>query len=320
MFCPSLERVNRWYEALYVYWATQYGVDGVDVTNARYPMGSFPRGVGSCVCAECARTAAEMGYDMTGMKAALHDAVERLRRIDARLLAAACRRGLGPLDFVQMMAMRPGVLDWLRFRAALLTRNLKRFRQAVRAGAGPGVVFGTDTHPASLASFVGHNQADWSECSDFASPLVSHVPAFVVGTLVEWTRWIRQVNPGLSEPDALRLVYRLVGYDGLGLPETLEGYCLDDPARMLRTIPLTELVIHDLTKARLSLPREIPSYPVIHGKGWPRKAIVTIMAGADEAGHDGVIFQGTGDLVAGGLATRWRTRLPRFLKAMSGRT
>jgi hypothetical protein len=320
MFCPSLERVNRWYEALYVCWATQYGVDGVDVTHARYPMGSFPRGIGSCVCAECARTAAEMGYDMTGMTAALHDAVERLRRMDARLLAAACRRGLGPLDFVQMMAMRPGVLDWLRFRAALLTRNLKRFRQAVRAAAGPGVIFGTDTHPASLASFVGHNQADWSECSDFASPLVSHVPAFVVGTLVEWTRWIRQVNPGLSEPDALRLVYRLVGYDGLGLPETIEGFGLDDPARMLRMIPLTELVVHDLTKARLSLPREIPSYPVIHGEGWPPKAILAIMAGADEAGHDGVIFQGTGDLVAGGLATRWRTRLPRFLKAMSGRT
>ena len=124
---------------------------------------------------------------MTGMKAALHDAVERLRRMDARLLATACRRGLGPFDFVQMLGMRPGALDWFRFRAALLTRNLKRFRQAVHAGAGPGMIFGTDTHPASLASFVGHSQADWAECSDFASPLVSHVPAFVVGTLVEWS-------------------------------------------------------------------------------------------------------------------------------------
>jgi hypothetical protein len=181
------------------------------------------------------------------------------------------------------------------------------------------VVFGTDIHPASLASFVGHNQADWSQCADYASPLVSHVSAFVVGTLVEWSRWIRRVNPDLGETDALRLVYRLLGYDGLGLPETLDGYCLDDEERMFRTIPLTELVIHDLAKARLSLPREIPSYPVIHGDGWPRKAILAIMAGADQAGHDGVIFQGTGELVGTGLGTRWRPRLPGFLKATSGR-
>ena len=105
----------------------------------------------------------------------------------------------------------------------------------------------------------------------------------------------------------------------------LAGYlgCEPTPEAVLAArsaIPLTELVVHDLTKARLSLPREIPSYPVIHGEGWPRKAILGIMAGADEAGHDGVIFQGTGELVTSGPGTRWRMTLAKFLKAMSRRT
>jgi hypothetical protein len=298
MLCPSQEPVNRWYEALNIYWATQYGIEGVNITHARYPMGSFPRGIGSCVCQECTRTAAEMGYDMDEMKAALHGTLERLRNMDARLLATACQQGLGLFDFIQMGRMSPGVLDWFRFRAAVVGRNLRRFRRAVRAAAGPGVVFGTDTHPVSLSIFVGHNHAEWATFSDFASPLVSHVPAFVVNTVVEWARIIQRVNPGLSETDALRLVYRFLGYDGLGLPKTIGGYCLEDQARMFRRIPLEDLVMHDLIKARLSLPQSIPSYPVIHGEGWPRKSILGIMAGADEAGHDGIILQGTGELVS----------------------
>ena len=297
MFCPGNEAVNRWFEAAYVHLATDYGVDGLDISHARYPMGSFPRGLFACACDHCAGAAAAMGYDMTAMVAALRAGRDRLAALDPKLLAAACGHGFGPLDFMQAFDMPAGILDWFRFRADLLGRNLKRFHRAVHEAAGPDVLFGSDTYPASLSMFMGHNHADWGAFSDFASLLVSHVYQFVVLTLVCWASFLREVNPGLSEADSLGVIYNLVGYDGLGLPDAEADFHHEDIDRMVRSIPLQDLILHDLVKARLALPAGLPSYPIIHGEGWPLGDIRGIMAGADEAGHDGIIFQGTGELV-----------------------
>ena len=72
MFCPSNEATNHWFEAAYIYMATQYGIEGLDISHARYPMGSMPRGLFCCACDNCARVASEMGYDMEEMVAALN--------------------------------------------------------------------------------------------------------------------------------------------------------------------------------------------------------------------------------------------------------
>ena len=298
MFCPGNEGVNDWYEALYLHMATHYDVDGLDITHARYPMGSFPRGLFSCVCDACSREAAELGYDMEKMKTALRKGLECLRTVEAGLLTAVCQAGAGPFDFMQLLSMDPGVVEWFRFRAELLGSKLRRFHRAVKATAGTDFIFGTDTHPASLSMFVGHNHADWAAFSDFASPLVSHISAFVVDTLVVWAKFLQEVIPQLSEEEALQVVYRFVGYDGMGLPESIAAYELDQPQRLADILPLEELIMRDLLKARLLLPASLPSYPIIHGTGWPRPAIDAIVQSADKAGHDGIIWQGTDELVS----------------------
>lgn len=298
MYCPSHEGVNRWYEALYTHLATQYGADGLDITHARYPMGSFPRGLFSCTCDACAAEATARGLDMGDMIADLHRGLERLRSVDSGLLSAVSRSGAGPLDFMQVLGMPPGVLRWFGFRAELLGVKVGRFRRAVKAEAGPDFVFGCDTHPASLSMFVGHSHADWLGFSDFASPLVSHISAFVVDTLVVWAQFLQQVKADLSEEDALQIVYGFVGYDNMGLPETIAGYELDHPERLARILPLEDLIMRDLRKARLCLPASLPSYPIIHGTGWPRQAIDAIVRGSSAAGHDGIIWQGTDELVS----------------------
>ena len=297
MFCPSNESVNRWYEALYVHEATKCGVDGLDITHARYPMISFPRGLLACACEDCARSAAELGYDMAAMRASLSSVGDQLRKLDPARLINACRGGIGPLDCLQVTGGDTGITDWLSFRAELLGRNIKRFREAVHRAAGDDFIFGCDTYPASLSMWVGHNHARWGEFSDFASPLVSHVYQFVSLSLIELARLLRGVHPSLSETDALRIVYAATGYGGIGLPDTEAGYNAHDPDALAHSIPLKEIILHDLVKARLSLPKEIPSYPIIHGEGWPKEDIVAIRDGALEAGHDGIMWQGTSELV-----------------------
>lgn len=297
MYCPSHPAVNDWYEAVFVHSVTAYDVDGLDVTHARYPMGSFPRGLFSCTCDHCRTRARALGYDMDEMIAGLVAARKRLQQIDGKLLSRACDLGVGFLDVVQALHLRGGVLDWFRFRAELLTENLRRFSRAVKSMAGEEMLFGADTHPASLSLFVGQDHAAFHEFSDFASPLVSHISAFLCNTLVEWSQFLTRENPRIGEAEALRIVYRFLGYDGMGLPESIAEYRIDEPQTLAYRIPVRELVMRDLVKARLYLSPELPSYPVIHGEGWPREAVDGIVEEARAVGHDGIIWQGTSDLV-----------------------
>ena len=297
MYCPSKAAVNDWFEALYVECATRYDVDGLDLTHARFPKCSVPRGLFACSCDDCAREASALGYDMEAMKAALRSALERLHSVDAQLLAQLSRTGAGPFDYLQLLGLQTGVVDWFRFRADLLSAKLGRFHSAVHAAAAPEFIFGSDTYPASLSMFVGHNHAAWADFSDFASPLVSHISSFTGHAFVAWAEELQKVNPGLNEADALQVVYRVAGYDGMGLPETIAAYELEHPQRLAHVLPLEELILRDLRKTRLLLPPQMPSYPIIHGEGWPRAAIDAILRGAEASGHDGIVWQGTSELV-----------------------
>ncbi len=297
MFCPSHPGVNQWFEALYVDLAQRYGADGLDITHARYPMGSFARGLFACTCDRCAADARSRGYDHAAMVRSLADAATRLAQTDLSRLAVVADRGIGPFDFLQVLGLPLTLLQWFRWRCDLLADNLQRFRAAVRRAAGPQFVFGTDTHPASLSLFVGHDHTQFHCYSDFASPLVSHISAFVVDTLVVWARFLQALRPDLHEAEALRLVYRFLGYGQVGLADAVAALDPDHPASLAYRIPLPELVGCDLRKARALLSPELPSYPIIHGTGWPRGAIDTIVSEAEAFGHDGVIWQGTDELV-----------------------
>ena len=296
MFCPSNASTNDWHASVYGYWASNYGVQGLDITHTRYPMGSFPRGLFSCTCENCAKEATSLGYDMNKMLNSVKSAHKRLRTVDIALLSEVARKGIGPLDILQILGMDLGILDWFRFRTDLLSKKLKCIRKSVHE-ANPGVLFGMDTYPASLSLFMGHNHAEWGNFADFASPLVSHIYQFVSLTLIEWAKFLQRYHPKLEERDALQIVYALTGYDGIGMPESFAAYNPDDPVALAHSVPLEEVILHDLRKARLSLPEDIPSYPIIHGTGWPKPAIDAICEGAKKLGHNGIIWQGTDELV-----------------------
>ncbi len=296
MFCPSRADVQDWMEAVCVHWASQYGLDALDITHFRYPMGSFPLGLFGCTCSSCNQAAAEMGYDMEAMVTALKNARQGLRQLDGARLGQVVRLGLGFFDVIHALGLEAGVLDWIRFRCDLVVRNLARFRAAVQAAA-PGVAFGTDTYPASMALTAGHDYRRWGQMADFASPLVSHISAFICNTFIEWARFLQSEIPNLSEEDALQLVYRVTGYDGMELPATVAAYGADEPATLAYRIPTADLVLRDLTKAKLYLPPDIPSYPIIHGEGWPRPTIDRIVSEARALGHNGIVWQGTDELM-----------------------
>ncbi len=297
MYCPSKGAVNDWLEALYIHVATQYEIEAVDMTHARFPAAGITRALFSCACDDCARAAAARGYDMESMKGALLQAGRLLGEVDADFLRAVWRDGAGFSDLVQGLGMRSGVMDWFRFRAELLGGNMRRFRDAVHAAAGSDFLFGGDNYPASMASFVGHDYTAWDRQCDFASPLLTHFVSFVCRGIVAWAKYLMRRNGGLSEADALQIIYRLLGYDRLHMPQRLADYDFGAPEKLVELLPFSELILLELRKARLLLAPSLPSYPIIGGGSWPRPVIDAIVAGAEAAGHDGIIWQGTRQLV-----------------------
>jgi hypothetical protein len=238
-----------------------------------------------------------MGYDLEAIKADIHDAYSRLKRLSPQQVKSIAEHGMGPFDFLQLLGMRVGVMQWFKFRTELIARNVSRFRDAVHQAAGDSFIFGVDTYPASIATFAGHDLTRWDQFSDFASPLLSHADIFPMKTMTVWAQFLQGVLPQLSEADALQLVYRVTGYDTLALPHSIADFALGEPDCEYRNIPLRDFIRLDMAKARVLLPEGLPAYPIIQGGGapwdWPLPLVEGIMEDAMALGYDGYIFQGT---------------------------
>jgi hypothetical protein len=235
------------------------------------------------------------------MRADIDHAYNRFKQLTPQQLATLADNALGPLDALHFTGVRPGFLDWFRFRADLIARNMKHFHGLVHRAAGPDFVFGADTYPASLSLFAGHDQTRWGDFSDFASPLLSHVDAFPMKTFTAWAKQLQQWFPQISEATSLRLAYRLGGYADLAMPDKIADFALGEPDAEYRNIPLRDIVRIDMAKAKLYLPEDLPAYPIIQGGGapwkWPLPIVKQLMADALELGYDGYIFQGTSELL-----------------------
>ena len=85
----------------------------------------------------------------------------------------------------------------------------------------------------------------------------------------------------------------------MGLPETVAAYGHEDAATLADRIPTADLVLRDLVKAKLLLPEGVPSYPIIHGEGWGMETIDRILTEMKSLGHNGVVWQGTEDILNG---------------------
>jgi len=293
-FCPNHPELNEWFEAAFSDMARSYDVEGIDVTHCRYTAPAFFYGLFGCACPKCREAAEEMGYDFEGMRRGMTQLLDGLRRLDAGSVRHMARTGMGWTDLVQVL--EEGVLNWFRFRAEVISRNLRRFRDAVHRATGGKVLFGGDAFPPSFAPLVGHLYRDLGESLDFVSPLLPHVEVFISSTWAAYAGLLCSWVPGLGEREALRSVYCLFGYgDMAGLPEAIEDLGVGGPDGEYRCLPLKDILVRELYKARAFISGV--SYPVVKGRLWPPAVIRDAVESAEDMGHEGIIFQGTSGLV-----------------------
>jgi len=296
-FCPNNERVNDWFEAMQVEIATGYDFDGFALTHVRYCHPAFFEQMLACGCPTCQKKAGELGYDFTRMKLAVLDSLEALKSMPAGKLKAASRAGLGFFDFLQILGKDGrGVVDWFNFRADAISLNQKRFSQAVHC-ARSDFVYGMDIHYPTMALLVGHRYSDLAAICDQILPLLSHNEIHFMDNIGSFATILTQWVEGLGEVEAVSLVYKLLGIQTPDMPVTVKAMHLGEPPTAEpRLEALLDLVASEMYKARLYSGDKVLSYPVIKGSVWPEKTVRRLMEVAFEAGHNGIILQGTESL------------------------
>ena len=296
-FCPNHEGLNEWLRSVFTEIIVNYDVEGLNLSHCRYTAPAFLHNLFGCACARCEEVAQEQGYDFERMRGSALAFWDRLHHLDAPTVQKANKQGWGPMDLSQWLGIDAALVDWFSFRARVISDHLRSFKEAVCEAADRDVVFGTDTFPPSLSLLVGHNYRDFLTWSGYTSPLISHVEIFILSAFATYTDLLCQWNPGLAEADALQLVYRLLGYDHLGLPLTLEALGVGTQDLEARFEKLYDIVALEMWRGRLYNDGSIPSYPVIKGTTWPKETVQRLVQTAEEMGHDGIIYQGTDALL-----------------------
>ena len=302
VYCPCNERVNAWLETVFAQVAMGYDYDGYALTHVRHSHPAFVQQMLACGCAVCQERASDLGYDFRRMKGAMLDSLQALQNASVVTLRQAAELSFGFGDLLQWLGQdAAGVMDWFVFRAECITQNLKRFSDAVHGSIDREFAFGTDIYPPSLALLVGHRHADLGSVCDQVLPLLSHVEIHQLESLASMATMLMRWVPDLGEREALRVVYRLFGYDQFDLPESIAELHLDKvgnpcDAEAYLTEALPQIVAAEMLKTRVNLGEQVPSYPVIKGTWWPTSTVRRLIDVSREVGHNGIVLQGTDSL------------------------
>jgi hypothetical protein len=297
--CPNNEKHNAFLEAVLVDIAARYDFAGSAITHARYAHSAFIQGLLACGCETCEKKAGEFGFDFQRMKKAVLGTYYGFQKLTVDQCKLALKVGLGFLDFVEMMGQDAGaVADWFNYRAMVISHNFKRFQTAIHS-VNPNFRFGSDTHYPTMALLVGHRYADLNQVCDQIVPLLSHNEIHFMDNIGSFANFLMESVPGLEDADATSLVYNFLGVHTPGLPKTVKDMQLGTPVNAelhMNPDTLQALVANEMYKVRLLSNNKNPSYPVIKGSFWPERVVRSLMNIAVEAGHDGIVLQGTDSL------------------------
>lgn len=285
--CPSRSEVNEWVRDGLVEAVRNYGIAGFCVDHARYPAPANLHSLLACGCPRCQEEAEERGFAWESMRDGLRQWRERVRSLTRERLLTLVEGKAGFWDFLRWLGDDEVVLEWLECRALLLAGQMEDFRGAVRDAAGEEKVFGSDVFPPSIALLGGHLYEAWEKGADYLTGGSSFGGVVGWATTVtnlasEWAPALCRTVAGLTEEEALRLIYRLFGYDDLDLPLSVEGISRGP-------LPLEDMFAREVARLKGGASGAIPLYPPVSAQGDPERVRKLCAAVADN-GCDGAML------------------------------
>jgi hypothetical protein len=318
-FCPSKRAINEWVADGLRDVTSRYRLAGFMADHARYPAPASVWSFFGCACADCAAEGRRLGYDVDAIYAAVRDLPERLRRLSPDRLRRAADAIAAPVDWLTWLGGGKEIVAWVELRCRLLAERMAELRRAVveaHAGAGAAAtssaarsafVWGSDVFPPSVSIFGGHNYALWQRGADYLTGGSSHGGVVGWATAVtyfalEWGKYLCGLVPGLDAETALRLLYRLVGYDdlvgaaGMDAPLPNAGAVTGQLPLAFAPLergdaPVVPIMAREMARLTAGAPETMALYPPI-AAGRASDQLSALCRAAAESGVDGVLLSG----------------------------
>ena len=284
--CPSRRQVIDWVRDCLVDVARRYELDGFCVDHARYPAPASVHALMACGCEACQSEAQRLGEDFGAMRDGVLKVRSQIRSLRADDLRRLEHLGAGLTDMATLLEGGAEALRWLRFRARILAERMGEFRDAVR-DVDAGLVFGSDVFAPSISLLGGHDYRQWEKVTDYLTGGSSQggVVGWATGATNaarEWSGALCRTVEGVGEATALRLMYRLLGLDGLCLPEGVEALEKQAP-------PVAELYGREIDRLQTYTTGRVPLYPPISATGGPEQ-VRQLCRAVVEGGCDGAML------------------------------
>jgi len=295
-WCPSNRKLRSYNEELLKDLTAKYEVDGFTMTHQRYsPIGHSLFNFFGCGCSECERAASELGYDFGKMKGGMTKVLNLMKDVDVKKLTKLRDLDMGFTDLLYYLGADASLVDWLNFRCDLIAAGMQRYHDAVKS-VREDATMGTDSFFPTFSMIGGHRYSTLERCSDFLSPLLSHVYIFTIFNFMELAERMIGWNRGLRDEHILPVLFRAFGYDGLGLPNSLNAFRehekLPSSDFSDTKLPLGEIIRREAFKSVASVEHSKPMYGIFSGHSLIDAAGTNYRAAAmKEAGMDGIILQ-----------------------------
>jgi hypothetical protein len=285
VLCPSQPKLMEWLATAAADAAKAYRPTGILFEG--FALGSPARleHLYMCWCEVCRNRVEELGYDLDRIRVGMQGAHSKLEEVGRHL---AELEDMGLTQVLEAVGYDTGLLDWLNFRADLVSACLYNQRQAVLSvdSAMRVAISGLAPTVALLAAQRRVDVLRDTTLADVYIPVIAGKASGLLETLAAHATLIQQTGDGLSEADAIARAAEVHGYASVALPGTIAA--------------LTECANPDLAAA--SARRELrlttavagqtPQWPAIDPVGLPPGAAAAIAEQIDQSGADGMTFLG----------------------------
>ena len=259
--CPSRKVINEWTRDGLVEALGRYAVDGFCVDHARYPAPANLASLVACGCVACQEEIHNLGGNFAELQAGVTCFLQSLAALTPERVRRFSQSEPSLWDFISALDGGLEMLTWLRLRARLLAERMGEFRNALQQATAKDLVFGADVFPPSIALLGGHDYPAWEKKTDYLTGGASFGGVVGWATAVtniagEWASALATLVHGLTEEEALQLVYRLFGYGHFDLP-------LSVAALSQEILPLGAIYAHEVERLKAVTSGRRPLYPPV---------------------------------------------------------
>jgi hypothetical protein len=294
-WCPSNPNLRKHFNTLLADLAKSYELEGLSLAHFRYAgLGQEFHNLFACTCVNCAKAAAQLGYDFDRIKKTLLELLRSLKSLKPARVKKLNELELGFLDFLYLLGSKSEIIDWLNLRCDIMTQSMRELHDTAKS-ARQNVAVGADLYPPSFALFSGHKYSEIQKHADYVGIALNHPVFFILYAFADITKHLSRWNEGLLESDCLKLVYKLFGYDHFKMPDQVSTLLkagdevLEDTSRT--ATPLSQIIQSELRKGPIYSSQSTPLNAMVCAGGHltpedVRKRVFTVK----DAGYDGIIL------------------------------